>query len=155
MNAYIYQADLCCQDCGQKIIADLTRAGKAPECPQDESTFDSDDFPKSAGDDGGGESDCPQHCSCCGVPLENPLTSDGVNYVLESIRESLAEAVEKGRAQTWSRIMPLKGTAEEDQVWLHGKRHVDIVREWAQQIQNYSLEKDERAIVELFLELSI
>lgn len=154
MNAYIYCADLLCPDCAIVTMNHLRHEGKAPEDWKDENSFDSDDYPKGPYPDGGGESDSPCHCGACGVPLENPLTSDGILYVLSAIQESLEEAVDKGRALTWDRIMPLKGTGEEDQTWLHGKRHVEIVRSWAESLSDYSLEKDESAIVGLFLELS-
>ena len=37
---------------------------------------------------GGGESDAPEHCDTCGLFLENPLTSDG----LEGVNEIVAYA---------------------------------------------------------------
>lgn len=154
MNAFIYCADLFCPDCVAAIKRDLDSQGLKPEDTRDECSFDSDDYPKGPFSNGGGESDSPAHCGACGVPLENDLTSDGVEYVLGAIRESLEEAVEKGRTIAWDRIMPLKGTGEESQTYWHGSRHVDIVREWANQISNYNLEKDESTLVSLFLELS-
>jgi hypothetical protein len=51
----------------------LTSQGQAPADPTAEHTYDSDKFPKGPLADGGGESDCPQHCDTCGVFLENPL----------------------------------------------------------------------------------
>jgi hypothetical protein len=90
MDAYMYQADLYCEECGEKIKADLKATCAVPENPSDEATFDSDDYPKGPFPDGGGESDCPQHCGGCGVFLENPLTSDGYNYVEEAIQEQIA-----------------------------------------------------------------
>lgn len=134
-------------------MADLKAQGNEPQEPDDRD-FDSDDYPKHAGNEGGGEADTCHHCAGCGVPLENSLTSDGVNHVLEAMRESLQEAVDGGRATTWDRIMPLKGTGEETMTYWHGSRHVEIVRGWAEQIQGYMLEKDESALVILFLELS-
>lgn len=151
--AYIYAADLHCDKCGEEIQRRLIDEGKAPEDVSDERTFDSDDYPKYVGTDGG-ESDCPQHCGSCHEPLDNPLTDDGVKYVLDHIHEAIEEAVEKGRATTWDRIMPMPVTAEEDATWLQGKRHVEIVRHWAEQIRYYNLERDEIAIVNLFIELS-
>jgi hypothetical protein len=41
-----------------------------------------------------GEQDCPANCCACGEPLEYSLTSDGVTYVLEAVRESLKEGRE-------------------------------------------------------------
>lgn len=151
--AYIYAADLHCDKCGEEIKRRLDAEGKTPEYPDDDCSFDSDDYPKYAGEDGG-ESDCPQHCGSCHEPLDNPLTSDGVKYVLDQIYESIEEAVTHGRATTWDRIMPKPGTAEEDATWMQGKRHVEIVRHWAEQVNQCNLEDDEQAIVHLFIELS-
>jgi len=100
--AYIYQADIWCDDCGRAICKRLTREGKAPADPADEWTYDSDYFPKRAGDND--ESDTPQHCAAgkhCLNTIELPdgskigllfgeLTQDGVNYVKESIAEAAA-----------------------------------------------------------------
>jgi len=84
MNAYIYQADIYCEECGALIRQELDEQGACPADPTDESTFDSDEYPKGPYADGGGEADCPQHCAACGVFLENSLTSEGVAYVKEA-----------------------------------------------------------------------
>jgi hypothetical protein len=85
MNAYIYQAGLLCEHCGEDVRARIKREGNAPDDPADESTYDSDAFPQGPYDHGGGEADCPQHCDQCHVFLENPLTTDGVEYVRQTI----------------------------------------------------------------------
>lgn len=87
MNVYIYQADIYCEKCGYAIRMNLDLAGKGPENPRDECTFDSDDYPKGPYADGGGEADIPQHCGNheCRAFLENPLTRDGEQYVLQAI----------------------------------------------------------------------
>jgi hypothetical protein len=101
---YIYRADVWCDDCGRDICERLTREGKAPANPDDEWSFDSDDFPKHASDDD--ESDSPQHCAAgetCINALELPsggkvgllfgeLTRDGVEYVKESIADAAGES---------------------------------------------------------------
>lgn len=81
MNAYVYQAALHCADCAAKLIAELAPPPNMQ--PRNESTWDSDDYPKGPYADGGGEADCPQHCDTCGAFLENPLTAEGENYVRE------------------------------------------------------------------------
>lgn len=91
MNVYMFQAALFCESCGEEHRNDLDAAGKTPCAPDNESSFDSDDYPKGAYSDGGGEADCPQHCDACGVFLENPLTSEGYDYVREAIEESRAQ----------------------------------------------------------------
>lgn len=102
MKAYTYQADVYCEDCGLDICRRLTAEDKAPAHPFDESTYDSDEFPKGPYEESECESDCPQHCgggSDCvnalevdlgykvGAWLENPLTAAGVHYVVEAVRE--------------------------------------------------------------------
>ena len=47
--SYIYQADVWCDDCGRAICKRLKRAGKAPADPDDEWTFDSDEYPEARG----------------------------------------------------------------------------------------------------------
>ena len=103
MNAYIYQADIYCEDCGRALCRTLPFPAGADR--DREETWDSDDYPKGPYPDGGGESDCPQHCGASeeclnaitvrsrgerykiGVPLENPLTTDGVEYVREALAQ--------------------------------------------------------------------
>lgn len=95
--AYIYKADVYCNDCGEAIRQRLTTEGKAPANPSDEWSYDSDDFPKVAGDDE--RSDSPQHCACgenCVNAVEivkvgflfGELTRDGVDYVEKAIEEA-------------------------------------------------------------------
>lgn len=83
MDVYLYQAALLCEDCGEATRRHLDADGARPADPEDESTYDSGDYPKGPYPDGGGEADCPQHCDHCGVFLENPLTAEGEAYVLE------------------------------------------------------------------------
>lgn len=97
MQVFVWQADLLCEDCGEAIRKQLTAEGKAPADPDDENSYDSDDFPKGPYPDGGGESDTPQHCGngadCVnsadetGIFLENPLTDAGRKYVREKVQE--------------------------------------------------------------------
>lgn len=102
MKVYIYAADIYCEECGKDIRAEITADGNAPLHPEDEWSYDSDEFPKGPLLDGGGESDSPQHCGAeedcinaiefpdgrkIGAWLENDLTEDGVEYVKEAIQE--------------------------------------------------------------------
>ena len=98
--SYIYQADLWCNDCGKAICRKLKRAGKAPADPDDEWSFDSDDYPKRTDDNE--ESDGPQHCAagkrCLNAitlpsgrkigTLFGELTPDGLAYVKDAIVEA-------------------------------------------------------------------
>ena len=95
IDTYIYCADVYCEDCAREIMHEKRRAGTAPKNPGDQSSYDSDDYPKGPFSDE--ESDTPQHCASgpdCLTPtmigeervgrfLENPLTSDGERYVRE------------------------------------------------------------------------
>lgn len=85
--AYTYKADVWCDTCGERIRAELTIAGTAPADPEDESSYDSDDFPKHY-DAENDEVDGPQNCASgdCdgndqtgryGTFLETQLTPDG------------------------------------------------------------------------------
>ncbi len=82
MEAYIYKAELYCKVCGRGLQVHLPRPDYNPP-------FDSNDYPVGPYPDGGGESDCPQHCGGCGEFLENPLTADGY----DSLREAIADGV--------------------------------------------------------------
>jgi hypothetical protein len=103
-NVYMYQAALYCEDCGEAIRKKLEEQGEAPEDPDDETSYDSSDFPAGPYPDGGGEADGPQHCDCgaecldavtlpcgdkIGAWLENPLTEDGVRDVISVIQNDL------------------------------------------------------------------
>lgn len=79
MNAYIFQAALICEDCSQAVQGALVKPAHIDM--HDESSYDSDEWPKGPYGDGGGEADSPQHCDMCGVFLDNPLTPDGSTYV--------------------------------------------------------------------------
>ena len=102
MNIYVYNADIYCEDCGDAIRDRIRDEGLHPADPDDESTYDSDEFPKGPFPDGGGEADSPQHCGSgegclnafwisqgrkVGAFLENPLTSWGKEYVREAIQK--------------------------------------------------------------------
>jgi hypothetical protein len=121
---YIYQADVWCDECGQAIIADLTAQGQAPEDPEDESSFDSGEFPKHY-DAESEESDGPENCAdgnCAGghgTFLRNGLTSEGyarVKDMLDKHGEVLPDY-----AQEWAEFYGFtywKQPYEHAQEWL-------------------------------------
>lgn len=77
---YVYCADIYCGVCGKEIIEDCKDVHEIDrDC--------TDSFPQF--DDSSGEADCPQHCGECGVFLENPLTTDGYEYVKEAVLNDL------------------------------------------------------------------
>lgn len=96
MKAYIFNAALICEPCAESYMRDHD---KPPHVDMaNESTYDSDEWPKGPYGNGGGEADTPQHCDHCGVFLENALTPDGDSYV----REQAAEYDEPD--SSWSEI---------------------------------------------------
>ena len=91
MDAYIYQADLYCEDCTDVIKSEIDGFGKF-------NTGNSDNWPQGPYSNGGGESDSPAHCGRCGVFLKNTLTSDVYEYVYDSFAEFICSG--KGNADT-------------------------------------------------------
>jgi hypothetical protein len=98
MKAFVYQAALYCVPCGESIRARLDGDGKRPADLDNESSFDSDNYPKGPYADGGGEADSPQHCDACNAFLENPLTADGAEYLAEQISEAMVEIFQGRRS---------------------------------------------------------
>lgn len=92
MRAYVFQAALLCEDCGDAYKREHRHAKPVPD-DRDESSYDSNEWPKGPYANGGGEADTPQHCDTCGTFLDNPLTGDGETYV----RDAFREFVETGR----------------------------------------------------------
>lgn len=86
-SAYIYQASLLCEPCAWRVSAQLnsTTLQNTPDTSWEYQ--DSDHFPQGPYPNGGGESDNPQHCDICGTFLENPLTGDGEQHVIEAIQD--------------------------------------------------------------------
>jgi hypothetical protein len=93
MDVYVFQAALICDTCGTLYKQGTDKPAHVDE--SDESSYDSDDWPKGPYSDGGGEADGPCHCDHCGVFLDNPLTPDGETYV----RDAFREYVETGRGR--------------------------------------------------------
>lgn len=110
MKVYIFQAALLCADCGVRTREALAKS--APTNPDDESSYDSDVFPKGPYANGGGEADTPQHCDHCGTFLENPLTDDGCAYVEEAVKRFGPSEVEESWEETAKRIEALGGTLQ-------------------------------------------
>jgi len=124
MKAFIYCADVYCEACGEDIRRRLTEEGKAPAEPDDECTYDSDDFPKGPYKDGGGKSDSPQHCGsgedCLnptvidgekyGCFLENELTEEGKRYVTDELNDDPGPVV-----KFWAEHYDISVVEEEDE----------------------------------------
>jgi len=84
MDAWIYAADIYCEDCACDISdkLDVVRFSEVPKLPYEKH---GDDYPQGPYADGGGEADTPNHCGSCGEFLENSLTQDGENYVRDAM----------------------------------------------------------------------
>lgn len=87
-DVFIFCADLYCADCGKGLRERLDNQGKRPPNVKDETTYDSDHYPKGPYGDGGGEADSPQHCASCSAPLGNPLTQAGEKYVRKALMQA-------------------------------------------------------------------
>ncbi len=123
MDAYLGECEWLCPDCAEGVDG---LEGPYP--------------------DGGGEADCPQHCAACGIPLENPLTSDGVTYVLDAIRESTADTAENRNT--------IRQAIPDQPNWYDGSPRCAVVRDWANQILYYGLDDQDRDLVNNYLELT-
>lgn len=119
MDAFIYNADIYCPTCAAKIKAQLDGEGKTPANPDDESSYDSGQYPKGPTANGGGETDSPQHCADCKVYLGAPLTDDGIKYAVNSLAEYVTDD---------------GGTAE-------------VLDEWADDLKGYSLDDEHQRFV--------
>lgn len=127
MLVYMYQASLYCTDCGESIREELTAAGKAPEDPSDEYSYDSDDFPK--GPEEEGESDSPTHCEGCGEFLETRLTSEGEEYVKEAVRDARARFAKESEGLTPDEADDLRSTFISLTDWEPYYDHLDFGEE--------------------------
>jgi hypothetical protein len=101
MYGAIYNADVWCADCAESIKRRIQAEGNAPADPDDQYSYDSDEYPKDC--DVSAEADSPQHCAAgpdcinaitfddgpgIGCWLENDLTTDGEDYVVEAVNEA-------------------------------------------------------------------
>lgn len=83
MRVYTYRAALWCEDCIAHIKRTLPKPAHVDE--ENESSYDSDDWPKGPYEADGIEADYADHCAGCGVFLENRLTDDGVKHLADQI----------------------------------------------------------------------
>jgi hypothetical protein len=105
--AYIYNAGIYCDACGEDIMRRIKAEGNAPDNPQDTRSYDSSEYPKPCDDDE--TCDHPQHCgsgehcleahvwsdgSKAGKFFENSLTNEGERYVLQMHEEDPNEVTQ-------------------------------------------------------------
>ena len=113
---YVYQADILCNDCGERVRKQLTERSEAPADPNAENTYDSDQFPKGPYDDSE-ESDTPVHCSSCHVFLKNQLTQAGYAYVAETLGDTDSGDLSEIE-QTWADFYGFYLVADEARHWV-------------------------------------
>lgn len=100
--------------------------------------------PDVEGDLNSNECDTPQNCHVCGKPCECTLTADGVEYVMDYIREALTE----GPSQ-WNQVRDEPGR------YYDGSRRVEVTRDWAKEIKGYGgLSKADKWLIEYFLDIT-
>lgn len=109
MDAYIYCADMFCHNCAEGIKKDLDAQIVCVDSVPD--FGDSDSYPQGPYQDGGGESDTPQHCGSCGLFLENPLTDEGYKYVADHALEN----------SFWTDFYRVVTCLHCDQFWIEGE----------------------------------
>src|SRR5208282_3297009 len=103
MEQYIYRADVWCHNCAEKIKLSQAASTNRPPNPEDETSYDSDVWPKGPYEDQ--ESDSPEHCAGCGLFLENPLTQAGYRYVQEKLNEYGAKLPDVAQSAAKSLIL--------------------------------------------------
>lgn len=138
---YIYQADVYCEWCGAGICDELDKKGLAPEDPDDDYSYDSDDYPKECCNDSD-YADTPQHCGECHRPLGTSLTADGVQYVLDHILESLEHP------ERWDAII------DDRLPYYKGSRWIEVERDWAEMLRWYGLNHRDKFLIDLFLDVT-
>ncbi len=122
---YLCDGELVCESC-------------AVDCTDDEAWI-------------GGETDTPEHCSCCRRPLFDgaELTGMGVAFVVRSVREELKSGTRFPR-----------GHADGSMVWQHGWYEglpwLSVTRDWAEWVLNHChrLDRRDRRTLEIFMHWS-
>lgn len=110
-DGYACQGDLYCEYCAPDIDPET---GEEP-CPVN--MF------------GSHETDSPSHCGACGRPIDCDLTSEGVEYVLDAIREDLQDLSQ--RSHTFGTM-----GAESDLTYYCGGPAYSILVDWCDLISD-------------------
>ena len=95
--------------------------------------------------DGSGEQDSPAHCCGCGRPLDYSLTTEGVAYVIDRIRESL---------RTREHLSSTTIDHDHAPAYYKGSPIYAITRDWAEDLSWYNLSVKDENLVRRYLELT-
>jgi hypothetical protein len=134
---FVYQADTYCDSCGHALRENLTDAGLAPLDPDDEYSYDSDDFPKGPVADEAW--DYPNHCASArdclepitlveyglstsaemfgaeshliGALLTESLTDEGIAYLAEMLAEEPRTPYQEALHRFWREVFAEELTA--------------------------------------------
>ena len=140
---YIYQADVYCDECGDDIKRQHDFGYNF-----DDSKYDSDQYPIFHHAEFN-ESDNPQNCSGCHVPLENPLTEDGVKFVLSTIADKLSWILNTDNPDIF-----IKHKCVLTDCYYKDSYHIEIVRDWTKQVKDYIYDGLQTDLIDMFLELT-
>lgn len=158
MTVFMYAAAFHCEECGEEIRKDLARTTMKKmlealdkelkvDLSKDKQLLfdlediliehmesqqaDTDNWPASYPD--AGESDCPQHCDSCHKPLEYSLTNEGIDYVVEAVREML-----KSGRENYCKVHP---SHDPDSDYYKDSPAFAVVRDWVEDMRYYNLDK--------------
>ncbi|MBT9134403.1 MAG: hypothetical protein DDT38_01134 [Firmicutes bacterium] len=82
---YIYSASMLCSGCAEEVMANTAKP--VDYDADNESSWDSGDYPKGPYNANLCEADSPAHCNRCGVFFENPLTDEGRAWVRDLLEQ--------------------------------------------------------------------
>lgn len=116
-TSYAYDAALHCLDCTRERFAGITD-GNADEYRDSEGNAPTPVYSWSD------EADTPQHCDECRTFLENSLTRDGIEYVVDAIADALRDP------EVWAESVALNEWYPyyRDQLALGPRTHDRIIR---------------------------
>ncbi|HEX9804597.1 MAG TPA: hypothetical protein VGA67_02860 [Candidatus Dojkabacteria bacterium] len=148
---YIFQADLWCDFCAAKWMDE--NLDSSPENEDDHYSYDSDDWPKEVGDLEN-ETDCPSHCCRCHIPLACSLTSDGVEYVFEYVREHIQD-MENQTPEERLAVVYLENKDNPEYYYANCPGYA-VTADWVKEVECHGgLTEEQENLIERFWELVI
>ena len=83
------------------------------------------------------EADAPEHCDWCHILLDVWLTTDGVNYVIDRLRQALKDGLDYHAIGS---ILP----------WYEGLPRYSVLVDWADKVALYGLEASQQDVLSDF-----